>query len=102
MKSYDGHACATNCTVVPLHSHDWNEITRNQIGYHKNTSSPFGAGWKLLFDAEALSGNVNPFIPQEEEKLIAELKYLLGIDVPVIASCNRVSERDDPLRLCWS
>ena len=95
MKSYDGHACATNCTVVPVVTP---MIGMKSLGIKSVTirtrQALSGAGWKLLFDAEALSGNVNPFIPQEEEKLIAELKYLLGIDVPVIASCNRVSERD--------
>ena len=59
-----------------------------------------GAGWRLLFDEEALSGNVNPLIPGEEEKLIAELKYLLGMDIPVIASCNRVSEKDGHFVSC--
>ena len=59
-----------------------------------------GAGWRLLFDKDALAGNVNPLIPGEEEKLIAELKYLLGMEIPVIASCNRVPERDGHFVSC--
>ena len=39
-------------------------------------------------------------IPGEEEKLIAELKYLLGMEIPVIASCNRVPERDGHFVSC--
>ena len=59
-----------------------------------------GAGWRLLYDEDALAGNVNPMIPGEEEKLIAELKYLLGMEIPVIASCNRVPERDGHFVSC--
>ena len=69
MKSYDGHACATNCTVVPVVTP---MIGMKSLGIKSVTirtrQALSGAGWKLLFDAEALSGNVNPFIPQERKK----------------------------------
>jgi len=95
MRNYDGHACATNCTVVPVVTPI---IGLKNLGiksisiYTRQALS--GAGWQLLNDKNALEGNVNPFIPGEEEKLIAELKYLLDLDIQVNASCNRVSQKD--------
>ena len=101
MHSYDGHACATNCTVVPVVTPiiGLKDLGIVSVTIHTRQALS-GAGWRLLFDEEALSGNVNPLIPGEEEKLIAELKYLLGMDIPVIASCNRVSEKDGHFVSC--
>ncbi len=98
MTSYDGHACATNCTVVPVVTpmKGLRELDIRAVKIHTRQALS-GAGWKLLFDEEARSGNVNPFIPGEEEKLIAELKHLLEIDIPILASCNRVPEIDGHL-----
>ena len=95
MKQYDGHACSTNCTVMPV---VMPIIGLKGLGIRKisvyTRQALSGAGWRLLSDKDALEGNVNPFIPGEEDKLIAELKYLLDLDIQVTASCNRVSARD--------
>ena len=101
MHTYDGHACATNCTVVPVVTPIIGLKPLGIVSVTIHTRQALsGAGWRLLYDEEALSGNVNPLIPGEEEKLIAELKYLLGIEIPVIASCNRVSEKDGHFVSC--
>ena len=101
MHTYDGHACATNCTVVPVVTPIIGLKSLGIVSVTIHTRQALsGAGWRLLFDEEALAGNVNPLIPGEEEKLIAELKYLLGIEIPVIASCNRVPERDGHFVSC--
>ena len=94
MTSYDGHACATNCTIVPVVTpmKGLRELDIRAVKIHTRQALS-GAGWKLLFDEEARSGNVNPFIPGEEEKLIAELKHLLEIDIPILASCVTESQR---------
>jgi aspartate-semialdehyde dehydrogenase len=101
MKFYEGHACATNCTVVPVVTPI---IGLKKLGIKSITiqtrQALSGAGWRLLFDEDALSGNVNPFIPGEEDKLIAELKHLLDLDIPVLASCNRVPEKDGHFVSC--
>ena len=101
MHSYDGHACATNCTVVPVITPIIGLKSLGIVSVTIHTRQALsGAGWRLLFDKEALAGNVNPLIPGEEEKLIAELKYLLGMEIPVIASCNRVPERNGHFVSC--
>ena len=101
MRSYDGHACATNCTVVQVITPIIGLKSLGIVSVTIHTRQALsGAGWRLLFDKDALAGNVNPLIPGEEEKLIAELKYLLGLEIPVIASCNRVPERDGHFVSC--
>ncbi|MDP6864456.1 MAG: aspartate-semialdehyde dehydrogenase [Candidatus Poseidoniaceae archaeon] len=97
LEKFNGHVCATNCTVVPvilplvgLRNHlESVEISTSQ--------ALSGAGWELLFDEVALAGEVDPFIPDEEEKLIAEFKHLFDIEIPVIANCNRVAHKDGHL-----
>ena len=101
MQSYYGHACATNCTVVPVVTPIIGLKSLGLVSVTIHTRQALsGAGWRLLYDEEALAGNVNPLIPGEEEKLIAELKYLLGMEIPVIASCNRVPEKDGHFVSC--
>ncbi len=101
MASYEGHACATNCTVIPVVTPiiGLKKLGIKSITIHTRQALS-GAGWRLLFDEEALAGNVNPFIPGEEEKLISELKHLLDLEIPVLASCNRVPEKDGHFVSC--
>ena len=101
MNEYEGHACATNCTVVPVATAiaGLRELGIKSITIFTRQALS-GAGWRLLFDEKALAGDVNPLIPGEEEKMMAELKYLLEIDVPILATCNRVAERDGHMVSC--
>jgi aspartate-semialdehyde dehydrogenase len=97
LEGFNGHICATNCTVVPVVmplAGLRNHLKSVEISTSQALS---GAGWRLLFDEDALSGDVDPFIPEEEEKLIAEFKHLLDIEIPVSANCNRVAHKDGHL-----
>jgi len=95
MSDYSGHACATNCTVIPIVMplFGLRKFGIDSIKIH-TMQALSGAGWRLLFDESALSGDVDPFIPGEEEKVILELKHILDIDCPITATCNRVPEKD--------
>ena len=91
----------THCTVVPVVTPIIGLKSLGIVSVTIHTRQALsGAGWRLLYDEDALAGNVNPLIPGEEEKLIAELKYLLGMEIPVIASCNRVPEKDGHFVSC--
>lgn len=101
MKVYDGHACATNCTVIPVVMPIKGLMPLGIKSVTIQTRQALsGAGWRLLFDEDALAGDVNPFIPGEEEKLVEELKHLLDIEIPVLASCNRVPHPDGHFVSC--
>ena len=100
LKDYSGHACATNCTVVPVVL-SLAGIDREMHLSHVEISSEqalSGAGWRLLHDVSITAENLDPFIPGEEEKVISELKHLLQRpDLRVKATCNRVFEKDGHL-----
>ena len=100
LMAYSGHACATNCTVVP--------IVLPLVGIERGLclsnveiiteQALSGAGWRLLYDATLTAENLDPFIAGEEEKVVAELKHLLHRpDLSVKATCNRVFEQDGHL-----
>lgn len=101
MDAYEGHACATNCTVVPvvMPIKGLMPLGIKSVTIHTRQALS-GGGWRLLFDESALAGDVNPFIPGEEEKLVAEFKHLLDLEIPVFASCNRVPHRDGHFVSC--
>jgi len=97
LENFNGHVCATNCTVVPVVM-PLAGLKNHLLSVEISTSQALsGAGWRLLFDEVALAGDVDPFIPEEEEKLIAEFKHLLDIEIPVSANCNRVAHKDGHL-----
>jgi len=100
LTGYSGHACATNCTVVP--------VVLPLVGIERGLGlsnveiiaeqALSGAGWRLLYDTSLTAENLDPFIVGEEEKVIAELKHLLHRpDLNVKAICNRVFEQDGHL-----
>ena len=100
LKGYSGHACASNCTVVPvvlsLAGID-REMRLSQVEISSEQALS-GAGWRLLHDTSITAENLDPFIPGEEEKVISELKHLLQRpDLRVKATCNRVFEKDGHL-----
>ena len=99
------HYCATNCTLIPLAIpvSAINEIAEIKSVKMRSEQALSGAGWELLFDEAALSGNVNPEIDGEAEKTGAELLYVLGdensgtvspADFEIDMICKRVSRRD--------
>ena len=100
LKDYSGHACATNCTVVPVVLPlvgIEREMRLSQVEIHSEQALS-GAGWRLLHDASITAENLDPFIPGEEEKVISELKHLLQRpDLVAKATCNRVFKKDGHL-----
>jgi len=99
------HYCATNCTLIPLALPvaaiaKLSTVVSLQMRSEQALS---GAGWQLLFDQQALSGNVNPNIDGEAEKTSAELLHVLGsvqnqlvtpAKFPLDIKCKRIARRD--------
>ena len=99
------HYCATNCTLIPLALPVAAIAKLSSIVSVKMRSEQAlsGAGWQLLFDQQALSGNVNPNIEGEADKTSAELLHVLGsmenqLVIPAKLSldikCERITRRD--------
>ena len=99
------HYCATNRTLIPLAIpvSIIDSMTNIKSITMRSEQALSGAGWELLYDEAALSGDVNPEINGEAEKTRAELLYVLGtvesleitpleLDVSVI--CQRISRPD--------
>ena len=91
------HACATNCTLIPmlhplflLAQHC--TITKVVVRSEQALS---GAGWKLLLDEELKSKAIGNEIEGEAEKIIEEAEKILGVDgIEWDVQCKRVDERD--------
>jgi len=72
--------CATNCTLLPVAiplAAIYEEIQIEQIKMHSEQALS-GAGWRLLFDEEALKGNLQTLIDGEAEKVSLELLHVFG------------------------
>ena len=94
-KGYQNHACATNCTVIPV------AIPLYAISQHASISSVSvrteqslsGAGWRLMEEVNQLNRLSDDSIPGEAEKIVAELQHLLGnSQLHVDVHCQRVVE----------
>ena len=102
------HYCATNCTLIPLALPVAAISKLSAIVSVKMRSEQAlsGAGWRLLYDQQALSGNVNPNIDGEAEKTSAELLHVLGsmqnqlvspAEFSLDIKCQRIARRDGHL-----
>ena len=96
------HYCATNCTLIPLALPvaAIAKAAKVQSVKMRSEQALSGAGWSLLFDEEALAGQLNPIIEGEAEKTEAELLHVLGTlfgqsvspaEMRVEINCERVS-----------
>ena len=76
-------ACATNCTLIPLAVPAAALSQMFGIRHVKMNSEQAlsGAGYELLLDEQALSGNHPSNIPGEAEKTAFELLHVLGTGV---------------------
>mgnify|MGYP006259997119 FL=1 len=99
------HYCATNCTLIPLAIpvSIIDSMTNIKSITMRSEQALSGAGWELLYDEAALSGDVNPEIDGEAEKTRAELLYVLGtveslditpLELDVSVVCQRISRPD--------
>ena len=94
-------ACSTNCTVIPLAlplKPIWDMVGIRSIKANSEQALS-GGGWKLL----SQSGEPNPEIPGEAEKVIEELLHLFGrvnetsirsASFPFEMTCKRIGEKD--------
>ena len=91
------HACATNCTLIPvLHPlfvlAQHHTITKVVVRSEQALS---GAGWKLLYNDELKSKAIGNEIEGEAEKIIEEAEKILRIDgIEWDVQCKRVDEID--------
>ena len=67
------HYCATNCTLIPLAIpvSIIDSMTNIKSITMRSEQALSGAGWELLYDEAALSGDVNPEIDGEAEKTLS-------------------------------
>ena len=91
------HACATNCTLVPV-IHPLSILcqhhTINKI-IVRTEQALSGAGWKLLHSEEEQAKFLDQEVPGEAEKIIEEAEKILGIDsIEWDVQCKRVNEQD--------
>lgn len=100
--------CATNCTLLPVAiplSAICQELKVSHIQM-RSRQALSGAGWRLLFDQEALNGNHDKSIPGEAEKTTAELLHIFNqagnqnvanSSFTTDFQCQRVSRKDGHL-----
>jgi aspartate-semialdehyde dehydrogenase len=91
------HACATNCTLIPvLHPlsllHQRFEIDKIVVRSQQALS---GAGWKLLHNSEKKANAIENEIDGEAEKIIEEAEKILNLSgISWDVQCKRVDEQD--------
>lgn len=94
------HACATNCTLIPV-LHPLSVLSLQHAISKvvvRSEQALSGAGWKLLLDDEQKANAIGKEIQGEAEKIIEEAERILGIsDVEWDVQCTRVDERDGHL-----
>lgn len=76
-------ACATNCTLIPLAVPAAALAEKFGVCHVSMNSEQAlsGAGYELVLNEQALSGNHSSEIPGEAEKTASELLHVLGIGV---------------------
>jgi len=91
LKQFSGHACATNCTVIPV---VMPLAAMKNLGIEKvrvkTEQALSGGGWELV-----KSGLKSKEIPGEAEKMVEEARELLGLpDLDIEVECERVARID--------
>ncbi len=96
-------ACSTNCTVVPVAlplKPLWDMLGFRRVKVR--TEQALSGGGRDLLEAATALGSVEPVIPGEAEKVVAELLRILGrasdegnqpANIEVEVDCRRVMER---------
>ena len=91
------HACATNCTLIPL-LHPLFLLTQQyaiQKVIVRSEQALSGAGWKLLFNDELRTKAIGNEIEGEAVKIVEEAEKILRTDgIEWDVQCKRVDERD--------
>ena len=92
------HACATNCTLVPLIL----PLTALHEGYGleaytMRSEQGLSGGGHAYMQSALQAGAVEPGIPGEAEKTEAEFSHILQWQGPATLDCNRVMRADGHL-----
>lgn len=91
------HACATNCTLIPV-LHPLFILTQQhtiQKVVVRSEQALSGAGWKLLLNDELRKKAIGNEIEGEAGKIIEEAEKILAVDgIEWDVQCKRVDERD--------
>ena len=91
------HACATNCTLIPI-LHPLSVLKRHYTittVVVRSEQALSGAGWTLLHDAEKRTEAINKEIQGEADKIIEEIERILHLDAIMWdVQCKRVDKRD--------
>lgn len=94
LQRFRGHACATNCTVIPV---VMPLAALRTLGIEKvsvkTEQALSGGGWELV-----ASGLQSSEIPGEGEKMVEEARHLLGLpELNIEVKCQRVNRIDGHL-----
>ena len=90
------HACATNCTLVPI-LHPLSVLSQHYTitkVVARSEQALSGAGWKLLHNQEMKMQAIDHEIPGEAEKIVEEIERILNLNADWDVQTKRVNERD--------
>ena len=94
------HACATNCTLIPI-LHPLSVLSKHHTIKKvvvRSEQALSGAGWKLVLNEEERNNAIGKEIAGEAEKIIEEAERILGlVEVEWDVQCKRVNEQDGHL-----
>lgn len=90
------HACATNCTLIPI-LHPLSVLSQHYTitkVIARSEQALSGAGWKLLHNQELRTKAIDQEIPGEAEKIVEEIERILDLNAEWDVQTKRVNERD--------
>ena len=90
------HACATNCTLIPI-LHPLSVLSQHYTitkVVARSEQALSGAGWKLLHNQELKMQAIDQEIPGEAEKIVEEIERILDLNADWDVQTKRVDERD--------
>ena len=90
------HACATNCTLIPI-LHPLSVLSQHYSiskVVARSEQALSGAGWKLLHNRELRMQAIDLKIPGEAEKIVEEIERILDLNADWDVQTKRVNERD--------
>ena len=90
------HACATNCTLIPI-LHPLSVLSQNYTitkVIARSEQALSGAGWILLHNQESKMRAIDQEIPGEAEKIVEEIERILDLNAEWDVQTKRVDERD--------
>ena len=90
------HACATNCTLIPI-LHPLAVLSQHYTitkVVARSEQALSGAGWKLLHSQELRDQAIGHEISGEAQKIVEEIERILNLNSEWDVQTKRVNERD--------